>query len=197
MKVKQRTLKSFEFDIVDDESFFLYFKKNFPLLKSYLILLKGNISPNIINYLFSHKVCFIKTDHCHLNIRNKSVHSIPMPVHKVEEITKIDIEPVLKSDNKIYYRPIRSGEEIRNFNSIVLFDRINSGAKVIADGTIEVFGTIEGTVICHGSYMLITSIAPKGDIIFHNETLDKTLFDGTLMLVTYENEHIRVKKVIS
>jgi len=106
------------------------------------------------------------------------------------------IDIIKEKKPKVYYRPIRSGEEIKTDMPINIFDRINSGARVITESSIEIFGIIEGIVACNGDYMIIKQISPKGNVLFHDEALDRKLFNSNeLMLVTYKDGTTNIARV--
>ena len=54
--------------------------------------------------------------------------------------------------------------------------QINDGAEVETSGNLEIFGTVNGKVICNGSYMIIRDIGESGTVIFNGVILEKKRF---------------------
>lgn len=67
-------------------------------------------------------------------------------------LKKPSSEPVVAQKVKVFDRPIRSGEEIVETVPIVIFGRVNSGAKVFSEESISIYGMIDGLVQCDGEY---------------------------------------------
>ena len=87
---------------------------------------------------------------------------------------------------------VRSGEDIVTNGDVSIFARVNSGAKIKAEGCVEVFDTIDGLVECSGEYMLIKSIG-KGTVMFGGSKLEAAAFDGSLKKVSTVNGKIEIR----
>lgn len=202
MKAKQRQIPVFEVEVEEQESFFAYFDKNLVLLKDFLILLKGNVTSDIIHYLKSHHICYVDVSGCDLafSLKNRVAQQ------KIPALKRggIGMQEALVNESKskegqnanktVLFRPIRSGEEIVGPGDIVIVGRINSGARVVTEGSVEVFGTIDGFVQCDGSYMILGKVG-QGHVIFGGEILDNTLFDGNLKIVRRSEDGLSIKEV--
>ena len=190
MKVKQKTLQSFEFTLFkeDEEKIFSYISSNEPLLKGNLLILSGeNISDKLQEFLKEKEICYIKKE-CELNTKNKVVKKlteISLPdislqeamesLQRNEELDKIKYS---KDENirEVLKKPIRSGTFIKTSNDLIVLNQINSGAEIEVSGNIELFGSVNGRIICNGSYMLVRDIGESGYIIFNGIILERERF---------------------
>ncbi len=185
MKVKQLTLKAFEFEIEDDEAFIEYYAKNFPLIQGYQLILKGKVSEAVKSYLDSKKAVYVDLNERTLLTRKKRSTAV------LEESINVDqtiIEPEIKVSDKtsVYYGPIRSGESIESHTDLVFFGRINSGALIECSRSVQIFGIIDGVIRCEGEYILLKEIG-QGTVFFHGEEIDRSLLNGELKLIKYED----------
>lgn len=208
VKAKQKTLRIFDIEIENEADFFPYMEKNLILLKEYFLVLKGDITPKVTQFLDSHNICFILSEECNLKIPSKTnsdqnrdiippnaSETVPKPQH-----TTINSQPIVtiqaapKVQTLLIEKPIRSGEEIVHEGNVTIFGRVNSAAKVIAEGNVEVYGLIDGLVQCDGDYMIVKALG-KGHIIFNGDILDKENFDGNLKKITYSSAGAVIKDV--
>jgi septum site-determining protein MinC len=203
MKAKQKTIRIFELEVEDESQFFDYMEKNIILLKDYFLLIQGNLTNKMREYLEEKGVCFKEADSCKLKISSKSNtpkknDTIPkeefiqapqkLQMPQEEEVVPVD------STTLLYEKPIRSGEEIIHEGDITIFGRVNSAAKVLCTGNVRVFGRIDGLVQCDGEYMIAQEVG-KGYIIFNGDILEKELFDGKLKKITRSQEGAVVKDI--
>lgn len=185
MKVKQLTLKAFEFEIDDKEAFFEYFTKNAPLIQGYQLILKGSVDADIKAFLDEKGAVYIDTTHQSIITRKKRSTAV---LDEVEEKSSIQKEAVA------FYRPIRSGESIESTHNLSFFARINSGAMISTTGSLEVFGIIDGVIHCGGAHIVLKEIG-KGSVFFNGEELDATQLDGRLKLIRYEKDTITYEDI--
>ena len=201
MKVTQKNVRVFHIEI-DDEALFLdYFRKNSPLLREFLLLIEGNISKNIAFVLEQSGVCYKEINHC--NIRFGGIKKEPqLEVEEAKEEVKahqenaaLDVQQTKKL--KLYDRPIRSGEEIVETLPIVIFGRVNSGAKVFCEESMSIYGMIDGLVQCDGEYIVLSGISPRGHLIFNGEIIEpEKLKENVLQKITMKDHVIEIKEVV-
>ena len=185
MKVKQLTLKAFEFEIEDDQVFIEYFSKNAPLIQGHQLILKGKVTQEVKAFLEDKKAVFVDLNEKVLLTRKKrSTPVLDEPKSDDENVVSAVAEH--HKSASAYYRPIRSGEGIESSDDLVFFGRINSGAVIECSGSVQVFGIIDGLVRSDGEYLLLREIG-QGSVYFHGEELDKSQFDGQMKLIKYEN----------
>ncbi len=190
MLVKQKNLRVFEIEIDDEVEFFNYVNKNFIILQKFLLLLRGNISENIIKFLNDNKMIFFDVNNI---IDINSV--ISNAKFKSVETNKTDKkEEQIEVKRLIFNRTIRSGEEIICSDDVVIFGRVNSGAKIITTGNVEVFGMIDGMIESSGDYLIAKEIG-SGDIIFNGEVINKAIFNSTIRQISFKNGSLMVKEL--
>jgi len=192
MKVKQQTFKGFECEIDETEAFQNYYTKNAPLMQGHLLILKGNVTQEVTDFLDKNKAIYIEANDKTLLTRKKRTST-------VVESNEVEVKQEVKQDEAkgsslIYHRTIRSGEEICIDDNLVFTGRINSGALIESSRSIQVFGIIDGLVRSDGEYLLLKDIG-KGTVVFHGEELEKSQFNGQLKLVEYKNAQIVIKEV--
>lgn len=192
MKVKQQTLKGFEFDIDEGEAFKEYYTKNAPLIKGHLLILSGNVDAGIKSFLDEQNAAYVDTNEKSLLTRKKRSTAVLEDVDTQEKESAA--ESTKGKDVSVYYRTIRSGEAINSQSDLVFFERINSGAVIECSKSVQVFGIIEGLIRCDGEYILLKEIG-QGTVLFHGEELDKSQFDGRLKLVKYNKNAIVIKEI--
>ena len=185
MKVKQLTLKAFEFEIEDDEAFIEYYSKNAPLIQGHQMILKGDVSTKIKAFLDAKKAVYVDANEQTLITRKKRSSPVLDDVQTRQEPESIQAVDIKKKVT-VYYRPIRSGEGIDSEDELVFFGRINSGAIIECSRSVQIFGIIDGLVRSDGEYLLLKEIG-QGAVFFHGEELDKSQLDGKLKLIKYEN----------
>jgi len=192
MKVKQQTLKGFECEIDDAETFKTYYTKNAPLMQGHVLILQGCVDAEIKSFLDEKNAIYVDANEKTLLTRKKRSTAV-LDLPDIQENPSPNATEK-KIEHTVYHRTIRSGEAIDSDDALVFFGRINSGALIESNASIQVFGIIDGLVRSDGSYLLLKEIG-KGSVVFHGEELDKSQFNGRLKLVEYKNSAIVVKEV--
>ena len=201
MKAKQKNIRIFELEVDEESHFFDYMEKNIILLKDYFLLIHGTLTPKMQEYLEEKGACFRESDKCNLKFSdksNKSKSSDIIEQASQEAISHAEMakEPQVREHAKtlLFQKPIRSGEEVVHSGDITIFGRVNSAAKVLAEGNVEVYGCIDGLVECDGEYMIIKEIG-NGYVVFNGDILEKEFFDGTLKKVTRSDTGAVIKDI--
>ncbi len=187
MKVKQQTLKGFEFEIDSDEAFEEYYTKNAPLLNGHLLILSGEVTPKIRSLLDARSVAYIDANEKNIITRKKKSTAVleEPPVEMFSnQVSEKGAPPLEKT--RVYHRPIRSGEAITSEVDLVFFSRINSGATIESSRSIQIFGIIDGLIRSDGEFLILKEIG-KGTVVFHGEELDKSQLDGRLKLIQFKD----------
>ncbi len=204
MKAKQKNIRVFELNIESDEEFFSYMEKNLILLREYLLLLSGNITETVINYLDEQSCCYKDMNGC--SIKFKSSSKTSKEQHLVlnnikEELERQNIsqeeteQDITSSKTKVLHSPIRSGVELHHDGDITIFGRVNSASKVISDGNIEIYDKIDGIVECNGEYMIAKEVG-NGFVIFNGDIIEKEKFDGTLKKIYKSGDELIIENLI-
>lgn len=202
MKAKQRTIRVFEFFCDDQEAFELYLQKNSELLRGFLLLLSGPKAQEFAKLLEKLGLCYLFAKPCmdeligakKETIVQQTVEIAPQPIHQSVQKNLFDeVQPAKESQSSNVNlarmkleRPIRSGETIEWGGDLVIFGRINSGAKVKCMGCLELFDTVDGDVECAGEYMILKSIG-KGSVVFRGVKIAPSDLSGRPTRLTYKN----------
>ena len=200
MKVTQKNVRVFHIEIDDEASFLDYFRKNSLLLKEFFLLVEGNITKNIAFVLEQSGVCYKEINNCAIRFGGikKETPSLEEAPVKQESV----VEPVIEQAKqlpklKLYDRPIRSGEEIVESLPIVIFGRVNSGAKVFCEESMSIYGIIDGLVQCDGDYIVLSGISPRGHLIFNGEIVDREMLkQNVLQKIVMRDNVIEIKEVV-
>ena len=173
MKTKQKSVRVFEIITNDLEKLKSLIETKGVFLKRFLLVVKTENDE--IKQYFKDKdfeVRFVKAD---FDGSNEKLELEEPQVKIVEKIIEVPVEKTIEIETnstktEIFDKIIRSGFEINSKNKLVFLNRINAGAKIYSSSEIELFGEVNGSVICDGEYMIVKK-AQKGTIIFHNEEL--------------------------
>jgi septum formation inhibitor MinC len=184
LKVRQHTLHSFEFMLEkgNEDKFFAFFDKNETILQGHTIILNGNGDfQKIEDYLNEKNFCFFERKNCEILERKRDVlNMLDLSIDKKEEKEEIEQKEqshlVSKKKREIVEKPIRSGTAIETKSDLTVLSQMNSGSEIELSGNLEIFGTINGRVICTGSYMLLRDIGETGNVIFNGVILDREKF---------------------
>ena len=89
---------------------------------------------------------------------------------------------------------IRSGQELNIEGDLLLLNRVNSGAVVKTTGSLIATQLIEGSIRCNGQLMML-SISPKANIVFHGVEVDNNLLKSQLNRIELKNREIHITQV--
>ena len=174
MKVKQYSIKVFELTIESETAFLDFMRKNLILLKRYLIVLKGEVTPTISNYLDEQDMTYTTN----LNINNDT--------HQ---------EQVLKqSDLKIIDTIIRSGQEINVNSDLLVLNRINSGSRVHVEGNLIITDIVDGLIECNGEFMLIKA-SSKALIVFNGLEIEGELLKNKFHKIRFNGDEVIITPI--
>ena len=202
MKAKQKKIRIFDIVVDSEDKFFPYMEKNSILLKDYLLVISGEVTDNIKKYLDENSFCYVLQNDCNLKIIDKSndkVNEQKNSSNIQSQQTKVEFIQQIVHDEKIVptkiiNKPVRSGEVIESDGDIIVFSRINSGAKIVSEGNVFTFDVIDGVVESYGDICFIKKIN-KGHVIFNGDILDKDDFDGNLKKVIKTSEGYKIEDI--
>ncbi|AFL67588.1 septum site-determining protein MinC [Sulfurospirillum barnesii] len=199
MKVAQKNVRVFHIEI-DDEAIFLdYFRKNSLLLKEFLLLVEGKITKNIAFVLDQSGVCYKEINHCHIRLGGikKETPLLEEPYCEESPSKEKFVETKTVEKLRLFDRPIRSGEEIIETLPMVIFGRVNSGAKVFCEESVSIYGIIDGLVQCDGEYIVLNGISPRGHLIFNGEIIDRDVLKPNVLQKIVMRDHvIEIKEIV-
>jgi len=174
MQVKQYSVKVFEVTIENEEEFLAFARKNSLLLKRYLLLLKGDVTPTIEAFLEDEGIAFTH------NL------SLQPPNDKPQHFTK-------QSGLRIIDQLVRSGQEIIDKRDLLVLKRVNSGATVHTDGNFIALSSIDGHIECNGDFMLLKP-SSKASIIFNGVDISEAMDEEIFYKIRLENNEILISK---
>jgi septum site-determining protein MinC len=175
MQVKQYSVKVFEVTIENEEEFLAFARKNSLLLKRYLLLLKGDITPTIENFLGDEGIAF--THNLSLQAPNST---------SFQHFTK-------QSGLRIIDQLVRSGQEIIEKRDLLVLKRVNSGATIHTDGNFIALSSIDGHIECNGDFMLLKP-SSKASIIFNGVDISEAMDEEIFYKIRLENNEILISK---
>ena len=198
MRVTQKNVRVFHIEIDDEQAFLDYFRKNSLLLKEFFLLIEGNITKNIAFVLEQSGVCYKEINGCNIRLGSlkKELPSLEeAPKQEVQEARFEEPKPIQKL--RIFDRPIRSGEEIHENIPVVIFGRVNSGAKVFCEESMSIYGVIDGLVQCDGEYLIVGGMTPRGHLIFNGEIVERSsIKDAVLQKITMREGLVEIKEMV-
>jgi septum site-determining protein MinC len=168
MQTKQYHVKIFEITIDAYDEFFAFIQKNKVLLQRYLLLLKGNVTPEVRRYL--DQVGLAWSDDETLAGQG-TAGGDSKPAVATGSFTR-------QSGLEIVDTLVRSGVAVETSKDVLVLKRVNSGATIATDGNLIALAPIEGLVKCNGDFMLIK---PTGKA--------RILFNGVDITDAMETDH--------
>ena len=172
MQINQYTVPVMEIEVEDEEEFIRFLKPKLPLLKDYLLNIKGNVTQKLKNFLDLNHVQYT------LNL------DIGL-LRRARKQRRVGVD--------VYDRVIRSGEEIVTENSVLCLKKVNDGALIKTKGDFIGIERVDGVIESEGD-VLIFPKGTKAKIIFHHQLLDD-LSDGATYKISLVNDEIIIEKI--
>ena len=202
MKSKQYSVKIYEVSITDEVAFMEFFNNNYTLFKDHLIVIKGDFSATIKDYLEKKKLAYLHNvilpkgrNRKALEEELKAEHrdiavSAQMAQNEVERLSSR-----LHNNLTVLDEMIRSGREIDIQGDLLLLNRVNSGATIKTTGNLIITKVVEGSIRCLGNFMMLTA-SPKANIVFNGVEVDNNLLENRLNRVELKNNEIIITPVL-
>jgi septum site-determining protein MinC len=222
LKNRQYSIKVFEATVEDEEKFKAFFETNATLFRDHLILINGDLSASIRDYLNEKSLNFIHNASLpagrlrHENTRRKEeeIAQLQARLRELEiengvnqQIATNEIEK-LKSKNQMLLEKlearsqvtvldemVRSGTELTIDGDLLLLNRVNSGATIRTSGNLIITQVVEGAVRCDGQFMMLT-VSPKANIIFNGVEVENELLEDELNRIELRDREIFITPVI-
>jgi len=192
MEVKQSKVPTFFINNDKEDETLAYIEKNAPLLKGHLLLFKHEISLDLKERCEAWKLCFT---HNTCGIKNK-LDKDKNSLSNKPETAKENVEAEkLKAPKKEVFKTIRSGETLSFDGDLVIVGNVNDGATITSEGTLAIFGIIEGDISCGGSY-LILSACNRGKVIFQGEVINDLIKGSQLKMFYKQEQELKIKELI-
>ncbi len=166
MKVKQKSIRSFEFVLEGSDegpALLEYTQQNLEILKNYLLVIEGDAGAETLEALknLGLRVLGNSNGLVAKGRENRPLATVAKPTEKESA----------SGGTQTYTAPIRSGTELECDDDVIIFGRINSGARVVAKKNAIIFSLIDGTVEASGDYLIARRVG-KGHLYFHGESVD-------------------------
>lgn len=174
MQARQYSVRVFEINIENEEDFLAFVRKNIVILKRYLLLIKGGVTPLIEEFLNKEGIAFTKN----LPLEPKN--------GKTSLFTK-------QSGLKIIDTIVRSGQEIVEKSDLLVLKRVNSGAHIKSEGNFIALSSVEGKVECNGDFMLLKSSA-KACILFNGVDISEQIDDENFYKIKFKDNEIIISQ---
>ncbi len=189
MKTKQYSAKIFEIELENEDGFISFFDKNYLFFQNNLIVINGQESDKIKNYLDSKDLKYVFNLDIPVQKKQKTnLEPIQKAQEKKEEPKVKPIEKA-KTNLKVLDKLIRSGQEVKLDGDLLLLNRVNSGGSIIINGTLIVTQIVDGSIRCNGDFMMLQA-SSKANIVFHDVEVDNKFLQDKLNRVELINNEI-------
>jgi septum site-determining protein MinC len=208
VKGKQYSIKVYETSIEEEDKFVSFFDANHLLFKDHLIVIHGELSDHIKQYLQQKSLTFIHNITMPISKSRRNVHKIREVKKQQEEEEKAKIEEQeriaeeisrlshrLENNLKVIDKMVRSGQEISVEGDLLLLNRVNSGATIHTTGNLIVTQIVEGSIRCEGKFMMLSS-SSKANIIFQGVEVDNKLLEDKLNRIELKDDKIVITPVL-
>ena len=201
MQSKQYSVKVYECSIDDEEEFISFFDTNYTLFKDHLILINGEVSSTIRDYLNSKSLIFLNNVTLPKGRTRKALEE-ELNIQKREAdidkiIAEMELEKLsnrLQNNLTVLDEMVRSGRELKIDGDLLLLNRVNSGAVIHATGNLIVTDLVEGAIRCDGNFMILTT-SSKANVLFHDVEVDNKFLANRLNRVELKNQEIVITPV--
>ena len=179
-----------------------FFDNNYTLFKDHLIIIKGECSSNIKEYLENKKLTYLH-DIVLPKGRTRKALEEELKSENIDAVisaqiakTKLDkLSSQLQNNLTVLDEMVRSGRELDIEGDLLLLNRVNSGATIKTTGNLIITKVVEGAIRCAGNFMMLTA-SPKANIIFHGVEVDNALLEDRLNRVELKNNEIIITPVL-
>ena len=184
MQSSQYSVKVFETQIEDDDDKFISFiKTNYELFKNHLILIQGDMSQDISEFLDE------------LGLKYLNNISLPKGKKIQDNFIVIEDKPKIKKHRlKIINEALRSGQIIEYEGDILITDRINSGAKIVSNGNIIALNIVNGDIYCNADYIIMPQ-SQKANIVIAGHKINNLTLQHKLNKIEIINGVVTVTSI--
>ena len=202
MKSKQYSVKVYETTILDELQFMEFFNNNYSLFKDHLIVIQGECSLTIKEYLKNKKLTYLHDIVLPKGRTRKALEeewktqnteaAISVQIAK-SEVNKLSNQ--LQNNLTVLDEMVRSGRELDINGDLLLLNRVNSGATIKTTGNVIITQVVEGSIRCSGTFMMLMA-SGKANIVFHGVEVDNALLSDRLNRVELKNNEIIITPVL-
>ncbi|MCJ8327415.1 MAG: hypothetical protein MJK08_09985 [Campylobacterales bacterium] len=177
MRTRQYSVKVCEMTLTNENEFISFFDINHELFKDYLIVINGQSSQKILDYLDEKDIKYlfnVSLPKSQGRITAEKVIQEQQEIHEIkqkeitEELSKLSNR--LHNNLKVRDTLVRSGQELNIKGDLLLLNRVNSGATINIDGNLIITQIVDGLIKCNGNFMIIKT-SEKANILFHQQEI--------------------------
>ncbi|MFA9374829.1 septum site-determining protein MinC [Poseidonibacter sp.] len=202
MRTKQYSVKVCEMTLTNEDEFISFFEVNYILFKDHLIVINGELTKRVEDYLNQKELKFLVNVILPKGQGRIALDKQMQEQKKQHEIEQQQIEEELsklshKLENNLKVRDtlVRSGQELNIDGDLLLLNRVNSGATIIINGNLIITQIVEGAIRCNGNFMMIKA-SPKANIVFNDIEVDNASLNERLNKVEFINNKIVITPVL-
>jgi septum site-determining protein MinC len=198
LRNKQYSVKVFETTITNEEQFISFFDKNLTLFKDHVLLIHGDVSERIKNYLTFNQLHYLNNVELPKGQARKAIEEqIANHEEKNQQIEQelVKLSDQIQNNLKVRDTLVRSGQELIIDGDLLLLNRVNSGATLIINGNFIGTQIVEGAIYCYGTFMMLKA-SPKANVLFHDVRVDNAYLKERLNRVELINNEIRITPVL-
>jgi septum formation inhibitor MinC len=191
-----------EIALTDENEFISFFDTNYNLFKDHLIVINGNPSVNIEEYLNEKELKFLFNVTLPKGKGRKAVDQeiqdqknklIAKQEELEAELSKLSDK--VQNNLTVLDTLVRSGQELKIDGDLLLLNRVNSGASIYINGNLIITQIVEGSIRCNGNFMMLKA-SPKANIVFHDVEVDNSFLKERLNRVELKNNEIVITPVL-
>lgn len=202
MRTKQYSVKVCEMALTNEDEFISFFEVNYILFKDHLIVINGELTERVEDYLNQKELRFLVNVILPKGQGRIALDKQMQEQKKQHEIEQQQIEEELsklshKLENNLKVRDtlVRSGQELNIDGDLLLLNRVNSGASIIINGNLIITQIVEGSIRCNGNFMMIKA-SPKANIVFNDIEVDNASLNERLNKVEFIDNKIVITPVL-
>ncbi|MEA2100936.1 MAG: septum site-determining protein MinC [Campylobacterota bacterium] len=202
MQTKQYSVQVCEVSLTDENKFISFFDTNYNFFKNHLILINGEVTKKVEDYLNGKGLRFIvnitlpkKQSSKKVNKELDNEKQKLIDTQKKLEAKILELINSESNDLKVLDTLVRSGQELKIDGDLLLLNRVNSGANIIVDGNLIITQIVDGSIRCYGKFMMLKA-SPKANIIFHDVEVDNSFLKDRLNRVELKNDEILITPVL-
>ena len=204
MKCRQYNIKVFEIGVDDENTFIEFMEANSELLKNHLISVRGSLPERAREFMRNRGMSFVENmelpkgkgggEFCISSITGGSTPTVSETSAQPAEEEDIYGDRYSYQDPPlmIVEKALRSGQYIEYDGSVLLMERMNSGAKVAALGSVIALNRMEGDISSVGDCIVVPS-TKRGNILFHGRKIENDMLKYGLNRISFVNDEIVIQ----
>lgn len=217
LKKRQYSVKIYDVSVESVEDITTlkeFLNANYLIFRDHLIVLRGEVSQDLREYLAVKSLYFLENvnlpegrsrkelendiddERKKFNLKiNMLQNQLEMEKKKLEA-KEVELEMMNHKQSLVHDKMLRSGQELDVDGDLIALNKINSGASIDVRGNFIAKYQVHGSVRCTGRVMIL-SVAPKANIVFHGLVIETYRFQNTLCLVELNDNIVSISPLDS